>query len=117
MFEIIAYDRRFLTVAVPLASSGGQIALDEFGNIRGIKQRGFDEDAGSELVVLHIGVDNLPVKCEAEDFELYQGARGQGRCEERTDTGIREVAKLSNRLHTVVQLGEPNGQIGGNTLV
>jgi hypothetical protein len=49
---------------VRLASSGGagDKFPDQFGNVRGIEQRGFDEDAGAERVVLRSGVDDVPVQ-------------------------------------------------------
>jgi hypothetical protein len=60
-----------MVAALLRASGGDQIALDEFSYIRGIEQSRLDEDAGSEKVVLHIGVNNVAVKGEAEDLDLH----------------------------------------------
>jgi len=82
MFEIIAY--RGLT------SSGGsdQVVLYQFDDVGGIEQGGFNEDAGSEPVVVLVRIHDVPVKCKAQDLQFHDRARRQGLCEDRRDPGF-----------------------------
>jgi hypothetical protein len=93
------------------------VGLEEFGDVGGIEQSGLDEDAGAEPVVPEIGVDDVAVKREAEDFQFHNCARCEGHREERTNAGLGDVLKLPNPLAIVVQFGEPNGQVTGNAFI
>jgi hypothetical protein len=93
------------------------VGLEEFGDVGGIKQSGLHEDARAEPVVPEIGVDDVAVKREAEDFQFHDCARRERYGKERTNAGLRDVLELPNPLAIVVQFGEPNGQVTGNAFI
>jgi len=93
------------------------MVLDQFGDVGGIEQRWLDKDPGAERGVVGIGVDDMPVKSEAEDLQSHDGARREGHFEAGANAGIRDIVQLTDRLDTVVQLGKQDRQIGGKALI
>ena len=93
------------------------MSLEEFGDVRGIEQSGLDEDAGAETVVPEIGINDMPVKRDAQDFQFHDCARREGHRKERTNARLGDVLKLPDPFAIVIQFGEPNGQVTGNTFV